>query len=210
MPEYLNDPKLVASHAEGTAAASCGAISPPLKWQDAELHPIPGCTGYAVSADGRVWSCLRFSGRPLLRRVPSDVWKCLRPSPRKEDGRKRFTIRRDDGTYRRCYGSHLVLEAFGTPRPTGLEACHCDGNCTNDAIINLRWDTSTANKADMLQHGTRSRGTSINTCKLSEEQVKTIRARRNGGERLRLLAVAYGVSETLVSLIARNKIWRHV
>lgn len=47
----------------------------------------------------------------------------------------------------------LVLEAFvGTP-PLGMEACHNDGNPTNNHVHNLRWDTQSANTLDMVKHG---------------------------------------------------------
>lgn len=49
----------------------------------------------------------------------------------------------------------LVLEAFVGPRPPGMEACHADGNKTNNALSNLRWDTKRANELDAIRLGTR-------------------------------------------------------
>lgn len=48
----------------------------------------------------------------------------------------------------------LVLEAFIGPCPTGLEACHNDGNPENNHAANLRWDTHAGNMQDRLAHGT--------------------------------------------------------
>lgn len=48
----------------------------------------------------------------------------------------------------------LVLEAFVGPCPPGMEACHNDGDTSNNSLPNLRWDTSSANKQDMIRHGT--------------------------------------------------------
>ncbi len=181
-------------------------LRPPIK-----RHDIPGHPGYRADAeDGSVWSCWRPKGsgygRPC-RQVMSDTWRRLKGSPRKEDGRLRYTVRREDGSYRRTYGSILVLEAFVGPRPDGMECCHKDGNCLNDSLGNLRWDTSAANKADMVRHGTRPRGEAIRNSKLTADAVREIRV--SGGP-LKPLAEKHGVTTTLISLILRRKVWAHV
>ena len=48
----------------------------------------------------------------------------------------------------------LVLAAFVGPRPDGLQACHFDGDPSNNRIENLRWDTGSANTLDKIRHGT--------------------------------------------------------
>lgn len=169
---------------------------------------IPGFPGYRVGTDGSVWSCWRthWQGTRIAKAI-SGQWKMLKPSLRKEDGRKRYTVKRADGTYRRCYGSHLVLESFVGPRPTGLEACHNNGDCTNDSIDNLRWDTHSANLLDRRRHGTNVQGEMVNTAKLTAENVLEI---RRIGKPLKPLAIRFGVTETLVSLILKRKVWKHV
>jgi hypothetical protein len=49
----------------------------------------------------------------------------------------------------------LVLEAFVGPRPPGMECCHADGDKTNNALSNLRWDTKRANELDAIRAGRR-------------------------------------------------------
>lgn len=170
-----------------------GPIDPPLKWR-----PIPGHPGYMAGTGGSILSSWQAKGKE---------WRELRPSLRKEDGRKRYTVRRADGRYRRCYGATLVLEAFIGPCPPGMECCHNNGDCTDDSLGNLRWDTPTANKADMERHGTRQRGEQINTAKLTEDDVRAILA---GGYPLRPHAEKHGVSIALVGMILRRKVWKHV
>jgi hypothetical protein len=48
----------------------------------------------------------------------------------------------------------LVALAFlGDPEP-GQEVCHNDGDCLNNNVSNLRWDTHAANMRDAINHGT--------------------------------------------------------
>lgn len=60
-----------------------------------------------------------------------------------------------DGRARSMTVHSLVLIAFIGPRPTGLEACHRDGNKVSNALSNLRWDTKKANELDAVRLGTR-------------------------------------------------------
>jgi hypothetical protein len=92
----------------------------------------------------------------------------------------------------------------------GYEACHQNGDCTNDSPKNLRWGTSQSNKEDMKRHGTRIKGEQINTCKLSEIDIPVIRNRRKQGERLKQIANDYNMSETQISDICNNKSWKHI
>lgn len=48
----------------------------------------------------------------------------------------------------------LVLMSFVGPAPVGTVACHNDGNPTNNALSNLRWDTQSENNRDAVHHGT--------------------------------------------------------
>jgi len=54
------------------------------------------------------------------------------------------------------------------------------------------------------------RGSRNGNARLTDEAVRDIRAQRAQGVTLPVLAAEYGVSQSLVSAIARRKIWRHV
>lgn len=159
-------------------------VPSPLKWRG-----IDGFPGYEVSDAGGV----RRGGRSL--------------TPDTDDrGRRRFTLRRDSRSHK-FMASRLVLAAFVGPCPDGMEACHDNGDCADDRLVNLRWDTHSANLLDRRRHGTNVQGEMINTAKLTADQVREI---RRVGHPIRRHAEKYGVSETLVSLILRRKVWQHV
>lgn len=48
----------------------------------------------------------------------------------------------------------LVLIAFGGPAPSGTECCHNNGIPSDNRIENLRWDSTSANRRDCVNHGT--------------------------------------------------------
>lgn len=184
------------------------AISPPLKW-----HDIPGFPGYRASDDGSIWTCWKFHGGGYGRKgswVLSEKWSRLKPEHRKCDGRKRYNLRHENGNRVRKYGSHFILLAFVGPCPEGMEACHNDGDCLNDAAVNLRWDTHQENINDKIDHGTVLNGERINTAKITENDVRDIRRLRSEGKTLRELSGQFGVTQTMISLIYRRKNWCHV
>lgn len=46
------------------------------------------------------------------------------------------------------------MEAFVGPCPEGMEVCHNNGDCTDNRLENLRYDTKSANMLDRVRHGT--------------------------------------------------------
>ena len=108
------------------------------------------------------------------------------------------------GKDRTCLIHHLVAAAFIGPRPQGMQVCHNDGNPTNNAASNLRYDTPKGNHADKLLHGTSNRGTRNGSNKLTEAQVLAIRADTRSGT---TVAAEYGITHYNVYLIRRRKIW---
>ena len=139
----------------------------PLLLPGEEWRFIEGAKHYQVSNLGRVKSLPRLAMRYNPR------WKCKSPLPVSERilrqgkyyGKNRDGSRRErpaattvaidvNGRTVSRYVHHLVLEAFVGPRPEGTEACHGDGNGTNNKLANLRWDTHAENIKDSVSHGT--------------------------------------------------------
>lgn len=115
---------------------------------DERWLPIPGYEGsYEVSDQGRVRSLDRVdrTGHRWQGRM-------IRLHPVSERGYLKATLYRDGkGSQRLVH--RLVLEAFVGPCPEGMEACHGDGDTTNNELSNLRWGTSSENNYDIVRHG---------------------------------------------------------
>ncbi len=162
-----------------------------------QWKPVVGFEGlYEVSDFGRVRSRHR-SGECILRQQPV-------PSGHKVVDLRNRGIRAMSKIHR------LVLEAFVGPAPAGTEGCHCDGDPSNNALANLRWDTRAGNEADKRRHGTDNAGSRHGNARLSEEDVLRIREARLFGAMQRDLANAYGTSRSWISVIAARKVWRHI
>lgn len=113
--------------------------------------PVVGYEGqYEVSDHGRV----RSVARVVLRKngSPYRVAPKVLSTHAHEGGYPRVGLR-GGGRSRLVYVHRAVLEAFVGPAPEGLLCCHGDGDPTNNALSNLRWDTQAANVADMVSHG---------------------------------------------------------
>jgi DNA-binding XRE family transcriptional regulator len=173
---------------------------------------VPGFPGYRVGDDGSVWSCWKkvaLGGRRGTKSVQSDEWRQLRPIPHPKSGRRQVNLYRG-GRGRFQYIAHVVLWAFVGDRPAGMEACHDNGDHTDDRATNLRWDTHQGNCADRVRHGTHNRGVRHNCVKLSEDQVRMVRQRVAAGESRAEVAVSVGVGKQTVVDIVTGRTWKHL
>jgi HNH endonuclease/NUMOD4 motif len=113
-----------------------------------EWRPITGTEGgYEISNHGRARSAERYvvDRRGIPRRLSSRML-VPRPTP---TGYLRIQVFKKDQ-----YIHRLVLEEFVGPCPDGMEACHNDGDRSNNTPDNLRWDTRLGNCQDIIAHGT--------------------------------------------------------
>ena len=172
-------------------------------------RPIRGLEGrYEISNLGNVRSLDRYAKtRHAKRFIPGGP---INPSP-VGAGYLRAILGRGVGRYIH----HMVLESFVGPRPDGCEACHNDGDKTNNHIDNLRWDTKQNNERDKDRHGTRVRfsgvfGERSGMAKLTNDKVREIRRRLLAGESQQSIGTIVGVCQSAVSSIKLNKTWKHV
>jgi len=175
---------------------------------DEEWHPIDDLP-YLVSRWGEVLSLRR--NRLLKAQVTFDgyLWVDM------NSGTKRLTGR----------VHRLVYAAYGGVLIKGMEINHLDGNKKNNHISNLEQVTQEENRrhaialglmANGARNAARTRmerkfgGSQSGNAKLVEAQVPEIRRRRSEGESLAQLSADFGVTKSLISMIARRRIWRYI
>ena len=155
---------------------------------------IPGHPGYEASDQGRIRSLdrtilckdgRRFNvlGRILIPNIVGGGYHAV-----KLQNNVRVGVHR------------LVLMAFiGNPHDK-FEACHNDGDKTNNSLNNLRWGTHISNCTDRSIHG-------ASPTKLTVAMVEAI---RRDHRKYSEISIDYGVSPESISHVKRRKTWRHI
>ena len=173
----------------------------------AGFRVIDGYPRYAINEHGDILSvCVRGGG---WRKNLS--WKDA----------KRMAIITDSYGYHRVSLIHnakaklvqihvLVLTAFVSPRPNGMQCRHLDGCKSNNHVSNLAWGTPLENSADKILHGASNRGEKCYKAKLKAADVLEIRARAANGEKLAEIAKDFPVVPTGIFKIVRRETWKHV
>jgi len=170
-----------------------------------EWRDVKGYEGfYQVSSEGRV--------RSIVRMLPSAIEAGIRKQKQilkfgsNKHGRLQVVLCRE-GSTKRAQVHTLVLEAFVGPKPEGMECLHDDNDYTNNRPGNLKWGTHLENMRDKQRHGTQTRGMSHPKAKLTDDQIRAIRADKRP---CREVGKEYGVSGVNVVLIRNRKLWKHV
>jgi hypothetical protein len=87
---------------------------------------------------------------------------------------------------------------------------HIDRNKKNNRADNLEWMTRGDNCRYAIGSYERPKGIDWHTSKLNDEQVRSIRKRRENGELLKDLAKSYGMSVMAIQNIVTGKTWKHI
>jgi hypothetical protein len=157
---------------------------------------IDNFPGYKVGNDGSVWSC-RYSDKS---------WKRLKTDSIKR-GYLRVTLQ--PGRNHRLV-HRLVLEQFIGPCPKTMEACHNDGNVTNNQLSNLRWDTRINNTNDKRKHGRIPYGEKSGCAKLTSKQVLKIRNMYENGYAINEISEYFDATQQNIYSIVHYKTWKHI
>jgi hypothetical protein len=100
---------------------------------------------------------------------------------------------------------HIVLSAFGAPRPSGQECRHLDGNPKNNRIENLAWGTRRENVGDFAAKYNRPIKGSITFDRAREIRTALIGVRHGGR---RAIAARFGTSLSLVYRIGGGRTYK--
>jgi len=124
------------------------------------------------------------------------------PRGRLPSGYGRFVVRRI-----LQYAHRASHEVFIGPIPDGAQVCHrCDNPpCWNPA--HLFAGTAVVNARDRMEKGRSQRGEGHYAAKLTEDDVRAIRASRLSGPDL---ASQYGVKFSAIYKIKDGRSWKHV
>jgi hypothetical protein len=165
-------------------------------------RPVPRYEGwYEVSDLGRVrslphWTKTGMRGGKILK-------------PKIYHGYEVVDLSRDNQV-ERFFVHVLVLTAFvGEPEP-GQECRHGPNGKRDNRLTELCWGTRIENAADRLRDGTANKGVKHGLAKLTDDQIREIRARAAAGEYHRLIALDYDISRENVGWIVRGQTWGHV
>ena len=186
---------------EGETGAGANAPAPSAPVEDWRYINGYG-NRYEVSTLGRVRSWVKWHRYGGLADTPR-----IKSQQVDRKGYCRVKLSDGENPERTHSVAPLVLTAFAEPRPQGMEACHCDGDPSNNEISNLRWDTPKGNAADKLLHGTNNHGSRHGISKLTEEIVLEIYHMDAPQDDI---AERFGVSQSRVSAIKRGKTWTYL
>jgi hypothetical protein len=162
-----------------------------------EYRAIEGFPGYEVGNDGSVWS------------FKSGVRRQLK-SFKEQSGRIQVCLCRDKIGSINKRVHRLVLAAFCGECPKGMEACHNDGDPSNNHIDNLRWDFHSGNMSDRIAHGTVNHGERNGSSKLQESDIINIRNLSREGLSQSKIGARFGITQSHVSDIVNRKKWMYL
>jgi hypothetical protein len=165
----------------------------------------------------------RFCTRKCIRRIPPGLreahfWGMAKPV---ENGCWQWQHSLNNKGYGQfgVPGAKLVLahrhawELTNGPIPEGMKVLHnCPGG-DNPACINpahLWLGSMLDNMQDAVAKQRMCRGQKHPLHKLTEENVRSIRAFREAGETFRGLAATFGVSPKMIEKIVHRRAWSHV
>lgn len=158
--------------------------------------------GYEVSNHGLVRSYIKRGYIPGYCQTPR-----LISAGENSDGYLRVILRGSDGGNRWMLVSRLVLMMFVGPPPKNKQCRHLNGKKLDNRVSNLKWGTAKRNADDRVLHGTAPIGERHPRARLTEKDVRFIRASKDS---TKALAAHYKMSIFAVRAARLGITWQHV
>ncbi len=109
------------------------------------------------------------------------------------------------------YYIHRLVASKYIPNPENKpQVNHKDGNKDNNHVDNLEWTTAKENKTHAVDHNLVASGTQISHSRLTEEDVRFIRANAKKTMKMKDLATKYHVSAKTIRDIVYRRTWNHI
>jgi HNH endonuclease len=173
--------------------------------EQVEWKQIERFEGYRFGSDGRIqtrWGSARGGTHAAKHRTLTDNWFDVKAHVTRT-GYRRVNIL--EGTKaRRAQVHRLILEAFVGECPPGMECRHLDSNPLNNRLSNLAWGTPRENSLDQVRNGSHP------TAKLTEDDVRSIRAEYVKRKNSAMLAKKHNLCISAIQRIVTRKTWKHV
>jgi hypothetical protein len=171
-----------------------------------EWRPIPGFEDrYEVSSLGNVCGLRGRNGKGNYRHPLS---------PSKVGPPPNFAYRQvqlwREGKPSLKFVHRLVLEAFVSPCPPGMEGAHLDGNPSNNMLSNLAWTTHLDNMRHKYRHGTMPVGEKNWRARFTADDVREIRRMAERGLSNAEIGRLAGTSKDAIWMIVNRRSWRHI
>lgn len=107
---------------------------------------------------------------------------------------------------------YACIHAHGEKPSAKFHAAHECGNgaggCMNPH--HMQWKQVKDNMADKVRHGTQTRGQDHHTAKLNDADIAEIKRQLLTSKPKRHIANEFGVSDSLICMIAKGKRWAHI
>ena len=173
-----------------------------------EIRPIPDFPGYYAREDGVILSTRVYGPHAGFAYKPLSEAREL--TQKAKTGGYLYVYMSANGSEYTLRVQRLILMAFKGLPPTGVEARHLNSDRTDNRICNLAWGTKRTNMRDRDNVGKTVRGEKHHRAKVTESQVIEIRQRAITGEKQRVLAATYGLTQTAIWHIIHRKSWASV
>jgi len=147
----------------------------------------------------------RFWSKVAITANPDKCWLWQGSFKRGGYGAGQMTIQKH-----KIVGAHRIAYYLNTGNIPIQSILH---SCDNPTCCNprhLREGTAAENKQDAVSRQRHARGSKVNTSKMSEASVVTVRRRMHNGESPKTLAKEFGVVDSVMYRIKARVTWKHI